>query len=258
MIENRPLGHLKVSSGNPDEIFGYLESRMHDTKQFYFMPLNLSKYVASKKDPKLQQAILSADLVISDGVPIVWLSRRLGYHDVSRVTGIDLAEAMISISKKRGWRMFFFGASASNVERAIKNLDKRFDGPDIGGFRHGYFMENDIEEIIENINHSNSDVLLLGLGMPQKEHFIHDYLDKIDVRFCLPVGGAFDIWAETKRRTPQTLQRMGIEWLYRSIYDRTRALSIARYGLVFSRDFLFLYGKRQKASFLEERSIAQD
>jgi N-acetylglucosaminyldiphosphoundecaprenol N-acetyl-beta-D-mannosaminyltransferase len=166
----------------------------------------------------------------------------LGYRDVFRVTGIDLAEAMISLSRKHGWRMFFLGASPSNVENAIKNLSRRFDYSGVGGFHHGYFKESDIDEIIKNINRSNSDLLFLGLGMPQKEYFIHDYLDRINVKLCIPVGGAFDVWAEAKKRTPQMLQRIGTEWLYRSIYDRTRALCIAKYGLVFLRDLFFFAG----------------
>jgi len=222
-----------------NEIMTYVASRIDDNQKSYVMPLNLSKYIVSKKDFKLRKSILSADLVISDGVPIVWLSRRLGYCDVSRITGIDLAEAMLSLSKKQGWRIFLLGGSAINLNRVINNLNERFSDPCVVGYHHGYFPESDIHKVIDVINGSDSDILLLGLGMPQKEYLIHDYLHRIEVRFCLPVGGAFDVWAGVKGRTPQVLQRMGVEWLYRSIYDRTRALCIARYGLPFLRDLLF-------------------
>ncbi len=239
MIENLPLGHIKISTGNIDEILKHIEKNISENKSFYCIPLNLTKYVVSKKDCKLREVIKSADLIISDGVPIVWLSRRAGYKDVIRVTGIDLAEQILSHSRERGWRIFFLGASPNNLESAIKNLRNRFNNPDVVGYHHGYFKKHEVEEIIEVINNSSPDILFLGLGMPQKEYLIHDYFIKINVKFCLPVGGAFDIWAEAKKRAPKVFQRVGCEWLYRSLYDKSKAQLIAKNGLTFLKDFLF-------------------
>lgn len=238
MISNLPLGHLKVSAGDAGEVIDFIRKRISENKKTYCIPLNLTKYVMSKRDPKLKEVINSADLITPDGISIVWLSRRAGYRDVYRVPGIDLAEKILSRSKEEGWRFFFLGASSENVNTTIKNVSERFNDPHIAGFHHGYFREYEVEKLIELINSSNSDILLLGLGLPQKEYFIHDYFDKINVKFCLAVGGAFDVWAGVKKRTPSLIQKIGLEWLFRSFYDKNKMLNIVRYGLIFLKDFV--------------------
>jgi len=239
MIRNYPLGHLKISSGDMGQVLKFIEKRIAESKRTYCIPLNLTKYSISKKDLKLREVINSADLIISDGIPIVWLSKKAGYQDVYRITGIDLAEKILSRSKEQGWKLFFLGASPENLKMATKNLSNRFNNLNIVGSHHGYFGQHEIKQLIKSINASNADIFFLGLGLPQKEHFLHDYFDKISVKFCLPVGGAFDVWAEVKGRTPRSIQRIGMEWLYRSFYDKSRALYILKYGLIFLRDFLF-------------------
>ena len=193
----------------------------------------------SKNDTKLRDVINSSNLSIADGISMVWLSRRAGYTDVDRLTGIDLAEHILSESKDRQWKLFFLGALPENLDMAIENVKRRFNSPYIAGYHHGYFKENEIDKIIRLINQSHADILLIGLGMPQKEYFIHDYLNKINVRFCLAVGGAFDVWSESKKRTPKVIQRAGLEWLFRSFYDKRKFLNVTKYGLIFFKDLLF-------------------
>lgn len=239
MIENHPLGHLKISSGSLEEILEFVGKRISENQKTYCIPLNLTKYVMSKRDIKLQEVIQSANLIVSDGISMVWLSRRAGYHDVFRVTGIDLAEKILSHSRSRGWKVYFLGASQENLDRAIKNLKERFNNSEIAGYHHGYFNKHEIKRIIQMINDSGADILFLGLGLPQKEYFIDDHFNEIHAPFCLAVGGAFDVWAGAKRRTPGLIQRMGLEWLFRSFYDKNKTFNVARYGLVFLKDLLF-------------------
>ena len=239
MINNLPIGHLKICSGDMGEMLEFIDGRISENRRIYCIPLNLIKYVVSQKDIKLKESINAADLVISDGISIVWMSRRLGYRDVRRVTGIDLAEALISSAGKKGWKFFFLGASSDNLHRAIDNLRKKLGNINLVGYHHGFFKTEESQDLVDYINGTKADILFLGLGMPQKEYFIHDYFDKMAVKFCLPVGGAFDIWAEAKKRAPQMIQKIGLEWLYRSLYDSTKVLNIARYGLIFFKDFLF-------------------
>lgn len=223
----------------------FIRKRVSENKKTYCIPLNLTKYVTSKRDLKLKEVMNSADLVTPDGISMVWLSRRAGYQDVFRVTGIDLAERILSKSKEEGWRFFFLGASPENLDMAIKNVSARLS-PYIGGVHHGYFKEYEIEKIIELINSSNSDILLLGLGLPQKEYFIHDHFNKINVKFCLAVGGAFDVWAGAKQRTPKFIQMIGLEWLYRSMYDKSKFMNIIKYGIIFLKDLIFYKGNRKE------------
>jgi N-acetylglucosaminyldiphosphoundecaprenol N-acetyl-beta-D-mannosaminyltransferase len=239
MMQNLPLGHLKITTGDREGFVDWVGEVIRKKGKDFCVPLNLSKYVASKDDAKLRRVIRTAGLVIADGAPVCWLGRRLGYGDVRRVTGIELAEALLAQSRRRGWRIFLLGAAPAHLERAIGYLAREFDRPGIVGAHHGYFAPGDIEHLTAEINELNPDILLLGLGMPQKEYFIDDHLEEIGAHFWLPVGGAFDIWAQTKKRSNALVQKLGLEWLQRSLYNRSKALSVFRYGFVFLKDFLF-------------------
>lgn len=240
MVVNLPLWHLKISQGDLPFFLSYVQSCIIQNRKSYCIPLNLTKYVISKRDNKLRNVINAANLVISDGISILWLSRRLGYKTVYRIAGIDFAESIISNSRKNEWKLFFFGASPQNIRIAVNNIEKKFGYPYVAGYHHGYYEPDEIKSIIDSINSSQADILLLGLGLPQKEYFIHDYYKKINVKFCLAIGGAFDVWADKKRRTPLRLQKIGFEWAYRGFYDKSRILSVFKYVLFFLKDFLFL------------------
>jgi N-acetylglucosaminyldiphosphoundecaprenol N-acetyl-beta-D-mannosaminyltransferase len=239
MTVEYPLAHLKISSGSIDEMLSSVEKMIEENRKSSCISLNLTKYAVSKKDMKLKDVINSAYLVLPDGAPIVWFSRRLGYRNVHRITGIEFAEEVISRSRGKGWKLFFLGSRPEIAEGAVENLKEQFGDPDIVGHHHGYFKHDEVDRIIDAINDSGADILLLGMGMPQKEYFIYDYSGRINAKLFLPVGGAFDVWAGTKARPPKTVQKAGLEWLYRSIKDKSKAIGIARYGLVFLKDFLF-------------------
>lgn len=236
---NQDLGHLKITPGDTDEIIQIIDGWLSEKKKkSYCIPINLTKYVLSKKDEKLSRSINDADLVIADGIPIKWLSRRAKIRNVHRVTGVDLSERLLAMAKEKEWSLFFLGASPENVQKAVERVKQRFDNPSIN-FRDGYFKDEEVPGIIDQINVCKPDILFLGLGMPQKEYFLVDHHEKLEVPFSITVGGAIDIWAEAKKRTAPFIQKMGLEWFVRSMYDSSKFLNIVRYGGSFCRDLVF-------------------
>lgn len=233
------IGHVKITPGRMDEIAEQVASVVSNRRKASCIPLNLSKYVMAKRDPVLCEAICGADLVIADGLPITWLAKRAHCPGVVRVTGIDLAERLLEMSPARGWRIYFLGAKPELLERAVAAAKERCPGLEVAGARDGYFSPEDEESVVRAINDTSPDILLLGLGLPQKEYFVHRHFDTLNARFTVTVGGAFDIWAGAKRRTPRGIQKVGLEWAYRSMFDLSRAKLILRYGSVFARDLLF-------------------
>ncbi len=239
MINNLPLDHLKISQGNLESFIPYVQHCIENVKKSYCMPIHITKYELSKKDTKLRGVINNADVVIADGMPINWLSRRMGYKNVCRVTGIEFAESILALADIKKWRIYFLGARQENLEKAVDNIKEKFNDPLIIGAHDGYFSSEELEKIIKEINSLKPDILFLGLGMPQKEYFIHDHYNEITATFWLPVGGAFDIWAGTKKRSPLIIQKLGLEWLQRSFYNKEKAQSVFKYGLPFLKKLIF-------------------
>ena len=242
-MKNYELGHLRITSGRREDLLCEIARDLRDGRKRYCMPLNLTKYVMSKTDAKLRAVVAAADYVIADGVPIVWLSRRAKLKDVFRITGVGLAESLLQDAARKQWKLFLFGASPENLSAATRRLAENFPGLNIVGTQDGHFQPDDLPKIVKRISQCRPDLLLLGLGLPQKEYFVHDHFSQLDVGLCLPVGGAFDIWAGAKRRTPAILHKFGCEWLYRSIYDFSRARLILKNGATFAKDLVLYPGK---------------
>lgn len=245
-MPNVSLGHLKITPGDTDQVIAMIGKWIRSRSNAYCIPINLTKYVVSQKDEKLAESINQADLVIADGVPIKWLGKRAGHDGIHRVTGVDLSERLLAMAKKQDWSLYFLGASPENLARAIERVNSRFGEPNIVGMRDGYFSDDEIPAIVQHINECKPDILFLGLGMPQKEYFLHDQHANLDVPFCITVGGAIDIWADTKKRTPKIIQSLGLEWFVRSMYDVSKATNILKYGGVFLKELVF-YKKHASA-----------
>ena len=118
-----------------------IEAAVEQRKHTYCIPINVTKCGLSRKDAKLRDAINAAQFVIADGIPMVWLGRRFGCHNVHRVTRIELAEQLMARAAEKDWRIFFLGASQDNLAAAITNLGVRFADLQVAGARNGYFTK---------------------------------------------------------------------------------------------------------------------
>ncbi len=181
--------------------------------------VNVAKLVWARRDPALRQALAQADYVLADGQPLVWVSRLLGQPLPERIAGIDLMEDMLAAAAQKGWRVFFLGAREPVLRQAIENLTRRHIGLQVAGAHHGYFPAEETERVLEQINRSNADLLLVALGSPQKELWLMRYGPRLNVPLRQAVGGSFEIAAGHRRRAPAWLRRLGLEWFYRLLQD---------------------------------------
>lgn len=177
--------------------------------------VNAAKVVKASRDPKLKHIIQTADLVGPDGVPLVWLSKCVGKTLPSRVNGTDLMERLFALSAQKGYRLFLFGATKTVIYNTVETIQQKYPGIQIAGFRNGYFKKSDEPDIVAQIRAARADILLVGFGTPQKEYWIAEYRDKLEVPFIHGVGGSFDVVAGKVKRAPPWMQRAGLEWLYR-------------------------------------------
>jgi N-acetylglucosaminyldiphosphoundecaprenol N-acetyl-beta-D-mannosaminyltransferase len=112
-------------------------------------------------------------------------------------------------------RYFFFGSKPGVTEEAAENILEKFPGVEIAGCRNGFFSEEDEPEIIRHINSANADMLLVALGSPKQEIWIHKHKDLLNCKVCIGVGGSLDVFAGRIKAAPEFFRRNGLEWLYR-------------------------------------------
>jgi len=184
--------------------------------------VNAAKVVNYRRDRRLREAVDRADLLLADGVPVVWASRLLGRSLPGRVNGTDLMERMVKVAAERGYRVFFLGARRQVLNRAIEEFKRRHPDLLVAGSRDGYFRPEDEQSVIAEIVASRAQLLFLAISSPQKEMWVDDNLRRLGPIVCQGVGGSIDVVAGITRRAPMWMRHSGLEWFFRLLQEPRR------------------------------------
>lgn len=166
--------------------------------------------------------INSSDMVIPDGIGLVYASKIIGKPLSERVTGIDFLESMLCLLNDKGQSIFLLGSKPGIADKAAERMKKKYPNLIIAGTYHGYFNNIEEKQIIEKINTVSPDVLCVALGSPKQEKFIHKYKESLNTKIAVGVGGSLDVWAGELKRAPDFFKNNGLEWLYRFIQQPSR------------------------------------
>lgn len=177
--------------------------------------INVAKLILMQKDEKLRNIINSCELINADGQGIVWGAKLLGYNVPERVTGIDLFIKLVSLAAEKGYRLYFLGAKEHVVKRVVESFLSEYPELQIAGFRNGYFNGAEKDQVIDDVARSGADILFLAINSPQKEYFLNENLQKLNVSFVMGVGGSFDVVSGDILRAPLWMQDAGLEWFFR-------------------------------------------
>jgi N-acetylglucosaminyldiphosphoundecaprenol N-acetyl-beta-D-mannosaminyltransferase len=172
----------------------------------------------SRRDSMLRAIHNRAAMVTPDGMPLVWLCRRLGHPKTERVYGPDLLLAACERSLTTGWRHYFYGGAQGVPERLAERLSRRFLGLAVAGTFSPPFGDITPEEdqaVIDRIVAARPDIVWVGLSTPKQERWMASHVDRLEVPVLIGVGAAFDFHAGLKRQAPRWVQRSGLEWLFR-------------------------------------------
>lgn len=176
----------------------------------------------SRHDTRLLQVMNAADLVLADGVGVVWASRRLGKPLPERVTGIDLMKRLVERAADLDWSVYLLGSRPGVAERAAATFRAKKPGLRIAGTMHGYFSTQEEQAVLDQIREARPSMLFVGLGQPRQEFWIAQHKDLLGVPLVMGIGGSMDIFAGDVRRAPEWMQRAGIEWLHRLLLQPGR------------------------------------
>jgi exopolysaccharide biosynthesis WecB/TagA/CpsF family protein len=177
--------------------------------------VNAAKVVNMRRDPALREDVLSSDLILADGIAVVWAGRLLGRRLPQRVPGIDLMHGMLRRGRTAGWRFYCLGATRDVLEKVVARIGQDYPGAVVAGYRDGYFKDSEEEQVAADIAAARADVLLVAMTSPKKEKFLARWSETLGIPVCHGVGGSFDVMAGKVDRAPEVWQRLGLEWLYR-------------------------------------------
>jgi N-acetylglucosaminyldiphosphoundecaprenol N-acetyl-beta-D-mannosaminyltransferase len=207
-----------------------------------------------RSDPELRRACVAGDLILADGMPVVWTSWLTAHPFPERVTGVDLMTRLLEAGSKHGLRAYFLGARPEVVAKLVALCAERYPGLIVAGYRDGYFKASDHDAIADRIRASSPDLLFVGMPSPFKEVWCERYRDRLDVPVIMGVGGSFDVLSGYVRRAPRALQRVGLEWLWRLSMEPRKMWK--RY-LVTNSIFLSLAGRELLAQWLRRKTAVR-
>lgn len=224
-VKKVKLCNIYIDNVRMDEVIDKIDQLISLRKKTFVVTPNVDHIVQLSKDKEFQIAYRRADIVLADGMPIIWLSKLLGTPLVERVSGADLVPNLFKLASKKNYKVFILGSSISVLESLEKKI-KSSSNPFILNYYSPYFgFENDQKEndkILKLINNYKPDILLVSLGAPKGEKWIYKHLDLIDTAFVAQVGAAIDFVAGSKKRAPKWMQKIGLEWFYRFLQEPVR------------------------------------
>lgn len=203
----------------------WVRNRVHSRRPAYIATANMDFVTQAWRDPELQRILLEADLVVADGIPIVWLSRLLGHPLKERVTGSDLVPLLAELASRENFSIYGLGGAEGVAEKALGKLSARFPGMRIAGFHSppkADIIDMDNPGILARIAEANPDILLVAFGGPKQEKWCNMHIRQWKVPVAIGIGGSLDFLAGAQTRAPRWIQRLALEWLWRMFSDPRR------------------------------------
>ena len=213
-----------INVTNMSDTIKYIGEHLDDLRGKYICVSNVHTTVMSYENEEYRKIQNSAAMALPDGAPLSSYSRRKGYKQAQRVTGPDLMLELFAISKEKGYRHYFYGATEETLQSMREVLERDYPGIEIAGMYAPPFRALTSQEdaqIVAKINESKPDFIWIGLGAPKQEEWMYQHMGQLQ-GVLIGVGAGFDYLAGYIKRAPRWMQRMSLEWLYRLLQDPKR------------------------------------
>lgn len=197
-----------------------LEARLRAGQRTIVMAANPEKLYRAWTDPAVADLLRAADLRICDGVGLAIVASLLHRRRVTRITGVDLFEALIARAAEVGWRVFLLGATPEVSEAAARRLQERYPDLLIVGRHDGFFASD--EEVRSRIEAAAPDMVFVAMGSPRQEQWMVANAPRCRPALWMGIGGTLDVLAGRAPRAPRWVRAAGAEFLYRLVRDPRR------------------------------------
>ena len=203
---------------------------LRGNKFHYVVTPNPEFVLAAEKDEEFRKVLNAADLVIPDGIGVIYSSRILGTPLPERVPGIEFAAKMLEQLNEMGGRLFLLGAKPGVAEKAGENILAQFPNIVLCGTQDGYFKDE--EDVILKVAAARPDLMFVCLGAPKQEKWMARWGQHSGAKLAIGLGGCLDVYAGNVERAPEAWQKMGMEWAYRLKKEPKRITRMAKLPLV--------------------------
>lgn len=185
----------------------------------YVVTPNVDHIVRLEKDAELQKVYKNASLILTDGKPLIWISKWYRTPIKEKISGSDLFPRVCQLAANKNYTMYLLGAAEGVADTAARNLMKKYPGLNIVGTYSPPFgfekNEQEMNKIKAQIQDVHPDILIVGLGCPKQEKFMYYHCKELGVPISFGLGASIDFEAGNIKRAPKWMSNHGLEWLYR-------------------------------------------
>ena len=185
---------------------------------------NVHMLMEAHWNPEFANVLQNADIVTPDGMPLVWMMKKLGATSQNRVAGLDILAELCESASRLDVSVSFVGSQKQILSGMKTRLKNEYPSLKVAGMEPLPFRrltESEDEALINKINESGAGVVFVSLGCPKQEKWMAEHKDKIQA-VMIGLGGAFPVYAGLHKRAPRIVRESGFEWLYRWLQEPRR------------------------------------
>ncbi len=220
------LGNVAIDVATEAETCAHIAECLERGRGGNVVTVNLDHLLRCKRSADYHQLVSRADLVVADGMPLVWASRMQGTPLPERVAGSSLCLSLAATLASSSRRIFLLGGDPGVAEVAAEVLSQRFPGLQIAGtYCPPFGFEKDpaqLELIRRRIAESAPDVVYVALGSPKQEQLIERLRSEFPGVWWTGIGISLSFITGDVRRAPRWVQRIGCEWIHRLVQEPRR------------------------------------
>lgn len=218
--------NIEIDNVNMEEAINEVKNLIEAPGYHYVVTPNVAHIVTLEKDLEFQKVYKDADLILTDGMPLIWISKLYKTPIKEKVSGSDIFPLICAMAVENQYKVFILGAAEGVAAKAAENLKNKCPGLQVvGTYSPPYGFEkdnNEVEKVVDIVNNANPHILFVGLGAPKQEKFIHKYKEQLKVPISLGIGAAIDFEAGNVKRAPKWMQKSGLEGFYRFVKEPKR------------------------------------
>jgi len=236
LVMREKFFNLFIDNINTEESLALFDNYLDSNQNHHIYFINAHCFNLAQSNKKYFEALNHADLLLNDGIGVKLASKIYGLRLKENMNGTDLIPKIIRKTYQRNEGIYLLGGAPGVAEEAAERLRRKHEGIKISGFHDGYFSQDENKRIIQSINESGAKLLVLGMGVPLQELWIHQHSHELkNIRISIAGGAILDFISKRIKRAPRFMRKTGLEWFYRFYLEPDRMFK--RY---FQGAFIFL------------------
>lgn len=218
--------NTEIDNLTMNEALEQIDGLIQKDKNAYVVTPNVDHVIKLEQGGEICEVYKKADLILTDGKPLIWISKWYKTPIREKISGSDLFPLLCEMAARKGYTMYFLGAAEGVAAKAAERLTLKYPGLQVvGAYSPPIGFEKDtleMNKIIKMIKDAKPHILIVGLGCPKQEKFILHNKEELGVPISLGLGASLDFAAGNVKRAPRWMADHGLEWFFRILQDPKR------------------------------------